>query len=382
MRIRALAFSIFAVAACSGTATTTVTAAPTTPTTTPEVATASTITQESAGPSVSSTSPAGAAAMRSVEVTIPADGLDLAGTLRLPAGDQPAPAVVLIHGSGPQSRDSLLPGQLNMAFGFEIPVFAEIAGALQDEGFAVLTYDKRSCGPFNGCADNGYPLPAADLTVEAFIDDARAAVDFLRQRTEIDPDRISIIGHSQGAQFITLMLEEDPDLAGGIMLAGPYRSIDEIITAQLDFTLDLLGQFGMDEAEALASPSVSPLVDMVNGLAGIRSGSDDPVAGVSAGFWRSWFDLHERSLSAAFRITQPLLVVNGELDWNVASTEAQAWGEYLAGVGVEYEVKTLPCVTHALNCVSETDPAAITPSDIGRTVAPEIIDAILAFVSR
>jgi hypothetical protein len=269
-----------------------------------------------------------------------------------------------------------------MAFGFEIPVFAEIAEALRDEGFAVLTYDKRSCGPFNGCADNGYPLPADDLTIEAFIDDAKAAVDFLRQRPEVDPSGISVIGHSQGAQFITLMLEADPDLAGGIMLSGPYRSIDEITSAQLDFTVALLGQFGMDEAEALANPSVSPLVDMVDGLADIRSGSDEAVAGVSAGFWRSWLDLHERALSAAFRITQPLLVLNGELDWNVAPIEAQAWDEFLSGVDAEYEVQILPCVTHALNCVSESDPAAITPSDIGRTVAPEVVNAILAFLRR
>jgi hypothetical protein len=312
---------------------------------------------------------------------MPAPALELAGTLRLPAGDGPAPGVVLIHGSGPQSRDSRLPGQLNMAFGFEIPVFAELAEALQNNGFAALTYDKRSCGPFNGCANNGYPLPADDLTVDTFMDDARAAVDFLRERPEVDPDRISIVGHSQGAQFITLMLESDPDLAGGVMIGGPYWPIDDITTAQLDFTVDLLGQLGIEESEALASPSVAPLVDLVDGLADIRRGSDDPVGGVSADFWRSWMDLHERSLSAAFRITQPLLVLNGELDWNVASTEAVAWGEFLAGVGAEFEVKTFPCVTHALNCVSESDPTAITPADIGRAVAPEITDALVEFLA-
>lgn len=350
-----------------------------------EVAGTTIATQDSASSSIpvtSTTSITNEAILRAVEVDLPAEGLDLAGTLRLPTGDQPAPAVVLIHGSGPQRRDSLLTGQLNMAFGFEIPVFAEIAEALQSSGFAVLTYDKRSCGPFNGCGENDYPLPAGDLTIEVFIDDAAAAVAFLRQQPEVDPDDISVIGHSQGAQFITLMLEADPDLAGGIMLAGPYRSIDEVTKAQLDFTVDLLGQFGIDEAEALANPSVSPLVEMVNGLADIRSGSDEAVVGVTADFWRSWFDLHERALSAAFRITQPLLVLNGELDWNVAPIEAQAWDEFLAGVGADYEVRTFPCVTHALNCVSESDPAAITPDDIGRTVAPEVIDAIVAFLTR
>ena len=319
---------------------------------------------------------------QSVDVTFAAEGLDLAGTLRLPPIEPPVPAVVLIAGSGPQSRDSRLPGQLNMAFGFEIPVLAELADALQDNGIAVLTYDKRSCGPFNGCADNDYPRPGDDLTIEAFIDDARAGVDYLRERPEIDPDRISIVGHSQGAQFITPMLETDPRLAKGVMIAGPYRPIDEVTRFQLDSTIDLLVQLGFGEDEARALPTVIPLVEMVDGLAAIRSGSDESVVGVSASFWRSWFDLYERSRSAVPNLTQPLLVLNGEYDWNIPPTEAEAWSEYLFGVEADFKVITFPCVTHALNCVSEDDPAAITPMDIGSTVAPEVTDALIEFLTR
>jgi pimeloyl-ACP methyl ester carboxylesterase len=363
---------LLAVTACSEAVTTTSSVAEDTSTTSPS---SSTFTTEPTSPETSLLT------AQSIEITIPAPGLDLVGTLRLPAGEASAPAVVLIHGSGPQRRDSRLAGQLNMGFGFEIPVFGELAEALQESGWAVLTYDKRSCGPFNGCADNGYPLPDEDLTIETFIDDARAGVDFLRQRPEVDPARISIIGHSQGAQFITLMLEADPGLVSGVMMAGPYRPIDEITQTQLDSTIDLLGRLGMSEEEALALPTVTPLVDMVDGLADIRSGSSEPVAGVSAEFWQSWFDLHEQSLSAAFRIAQPLLVLNGDYDWNIPASEAQAWGEYLGGVDADFELVILPCVTHALNCVSEPDPAAITPMDIGPAVSPEVIDTLIAFLT-
>ena len=281
---------LLAVTACGEPVTTTSSGAEDVPTT----------STSSSAPTTEPTSPATSMpTARSIEVAIPAAGLDLAGTLRLPTGETPAPAVVLIHGSGPQNRDSQLPGQLNMGFGFEIPVFGELAEALQESGLAVLTYDKRSCGPFNGCADNGYPLPHDDLIIETFIDDARAGVEFLRQRPEVDRARISIVGHSQGAQFITLMLEEDPELASGVMIAGPYRPVDEITLGQLNSTIDLLGKIGMSEEEALALPTVRPLVDIVNGLADIRSGSSEPVAGVSAEFWQSWLNLHERSLSAA-----------------------------------------------------------------------------------
>ncbi len=208
--------------ACSGSTTTTSSDIPPAPSTTVDATTEAAEPPETTVPT-----------MRSIEVAIPTEGLDLAGTLRLPAGESPAPAVVLIHGSGPQSRASEIPGQLNMVFGFDIPVFAELADALQESGFAALTYDKRSCGSFNGCADNGYPLPSDDLTIEAFIDDARATVDFLRRRPEIDPDRVSIVGHSQGAQFVTSMLESDPNLARGVMIAGPYHPIHHRSTARV-----------------------------------------------------------------------------------------------------------------------------------------------------
>jgi len=314
----------------------------------------------------------------SVDVTFPADGLDLAGTLRVPEGDGSFPAVVLIAGSGPESRDEVVSGQLDMTFGFDIAVFKELAEALQSDGFAVLTYDKRTCGPFNGCADNGYPTPSDDITVDDFISDATAAVDYLRTRPEIDPDRISVVGHSQGAEFITVMLAADPRLANGVMIAGPYRPIDQIIEAQLDFTVQLLVQMGMTEEQARASAPVTSLVETVDGLKAIRAGGIDPAGGVTAEFWNSWFDLHDATLDAAKEMSQPLLVINGEMDWNVPATEAEAWRQYLESIGSDAEVITLPCVTHVLNCVSESDPLSITPADIGEHVDPGVIDALEA----
>jgi pimeloyl-ACP methyl ester carboxylesterase len=318
----------------------------------------------------------------SIDVSFPTEGLDLAGTLRMPATDDPAPAVVLIAGSGPASRDEVLPGQLDMTFGFDIPVFKELAEALQSNGFAVLTYDKRTCGPFNGCADNGYRAPSAGITIDAFIGDATAAVDFLRSRSDIDPKRIAVIGHSQGAEFITVMLAADPQLAGGVMVGGPYRPIDQIIEYQLDFTLQLLEEGGMTKDQALSLPPVASMAEMVDGLKALRAGGTDPVADTSAEFWNSWFDLHDETLDAAKEISQPLLVLNGEMDWNVPVSEADAWRQYLESIGSNAEVQTLPCVTHALNCVQGTDPLSITPADVGRHVDPSVVDALVQFLGR
>jgi dienelactone hydrolase len=334
-----------------------------------------------AATSTSVSAAAGAVGPAGQEVTFTSADLEMVGTLRVPADDRPVPAAVLIHGSGPNHRDAPVTGQLNMQFGFTIPVFAEIAMGLHEEGIGVLAYDKRTCGPFNGCSDNDYPLPADDITIDAFIADAQAAVDYLRSRPEIDPGRITIIGHSQGAQFVPIMLEADPGLAGGVMIAGPFRPIDEIIRAQVESTVELLGTLGLSEPEALASPGVAGVVEIADGVDAIRQGGEEPVAGTTAGFWRSWFEVHERAQAAAVAIGQPILVLHGELDWNVEVGEARAWGELLADAGADHQVVILPCITHALNCVTESDPTAMNPDDLGSGVAPDVIDALAAFLS-
>src|SRR3954468_15065612 len=75
----------------------------------------------------------------------------LQGTLTLPARDVGArvPAVVIVHGSGPMSRDGVMRGQIGLGFGFELPVYQRLAAALASHGFAVYRYDKRTCGSFN-----------------------------------------------------------------------------------------------------------------------------------------------------------------------------------------------------------------------------------------
>ena len=99
-------------------------------------ATSSTPTPEPEGDTVETTRPeeeaeptAGAIAGE-VDVAIPADGLELAGTMGTPEGfgpDSKAPAVVFVHGSGPNSRDEVMRGQLGMGFASPVSVFKNVA---------------------------------------------------------------------------------------------------------------------------------------------------------------------------------------------------------------------------------------------------------------
>jgi len=145
--------------------------------------------------------------MTETDITIPTAGLELRGTLTT-AGPDPAPAALLISGSGPIDRDSNTKR-------LRLDVMAQIAHHLAAEGIASLRYDKRGVGASQG------DYHAAGLYDN--IADAQAACAVLRDRPEIDADRVVVIGHSEGA-LIASELAADADLAGVVLLAGAAQN--------------------------------------------------------------------------------------------------------------------------------------------------------------
>ncbi|MFK7926701.1 MAG: alpha/beta hydrolase family protein [Myxococcota bacterium] len=321
----------------------------------------------------------GAGPAETMEWDAPTDGFDLSGTLLLPDREGPVPVVVLVHGSGANSRDQPMSGQLNFGFGVEIGVFAQLATQLQDRGVAVYRYDKRSCGPFNGCADNGYPAPANDVTVFTFAEDAVAATASLRDNPAIDPERIWVVGHSQGGQLVPQMVR-DGQLAGGILLAAPHDPVDEGLRDQLSFTIDLLRESGATQAAIDAT--TADLKTLVEGTQALRSGTHDSsaIGGASAAFWASWMQAGDDAPGIAAGLDQPLLALGGDYDWNVPSDQLDGWRSAFATHDGVREAKELACITHALNCVSQPDWKLVTPADISSNVSADVSDKIAEFI--
>lgn len=315
------------------------------------------------------------------EVEIPASELTLRGVLDIPARqpDATLPAIVLVHGSGPNSRDATLTGQLNMAFGFQIPVFAQLSAQLVEAGYAVLRYDKRTCGPFNGCADNGYPAPSATISAREFIDDAAAAVDFLAGQPEVDAERVVVLGHSQGGTFVPALMQQRPTLVAGVMVAANHRPMDAIMEHQLDFSRQMLEQAGADPVAVLA-----PLTGTIAALHALRAGehSGGAIGGAPVEFWQSMFEIGDEAPGIAAALDRPILAIGGEYDWNVPIVELDAWRATFATSDADpgHRVVSVPCMTHALNCVSQPDYRAITPADIGQTVDPALTEQIHQFL--
>jgi pimeloyl-ACP methyl ester carboxylesterase len=151
-------------------------------------------------------------------------GISLAGTLTLPGGDGPFPAVVLITGSGPQDRDESLLGH---------KPFLVLSDHLTRRGIAVLRYDDRGTGMSKG--DHGA------ATTADFAGDARAALDYLRTRDGIDRSRAGLVGHSEGGIIAAIVAAGSDDVAFVVMLAGPGLKGSEVLLDQNLALLELQG---------------------------------------------------------------------------------------------------------------------------------------------
>jgi hypothetical protein len=162
-------------------------------------------------------------------------GVELAGTLVLPSGPGPHPAVVFVHGSGAEGR---------WASRYLARRFAE-------RGVAGLIWDKRGVGESTGAwTEAGFEDLAAD---------AAAAVAFLRGRPEIDPQRVGIHGHSQGGTIAPMVaVRGEVDFVIASAAAGVPMADSEIYSVE-----NFLEVSTLPEAEAkIARDYVRALVEV------------------------------------------------------------------------------------------------------------------------
>ncbi|WP_170319551.1 alpha/beta hydrolase family protein [Polyangium spumosum] len=311
----------------------------------------------------------------------------LEGTLTLPAREEGerVPAVVIVHGSGPMSRDGVMRGQIGLGFGFEIPVYQRLAEALADRGYAVYRYDKRTCGQFNACADTGFTsLPYALLEVEfattEYVRDAEAALDAVAARPEIDRERLFFAGHSEGGELVPVLLSDRPEVRAGIMLAPPFHTMAVVLEQQSErvrWSFTMAGQPERAEAEARELHAAAQALRHIE--RGTHLGA--PILGQPPGLWESWIDLARQAPEIAENLDRPLLVLGGSYDYNVVPSEIETWAKWLDGSSrAPHRVRVLDCVTHALNCITQPDATRITQDDIGRDISPAVVAEVSRFL--
>ncbi len=150
--------------------------------------------------------------------------LTIFGTLTIPKGKGPFPAVVLISGSGPQDRNSEI-------FGHK--PFLVLSDYLTKQGIAVLRYDDRGTGKSEGVFKSATSLD--------FAEDAEYAFKFLTDQKRINTSKVGLLGHSEGGMIAPMISAKNKNVAFEILVAGPAIPIDSLMYEQLEMTLKAAG---------------------------------------------------------------------------------------------------------------------------------------------
>jgi len=266
-------------------------------------------------PKTDYSAPAGAP-YRAEEVRVASGSITLGGTLTIPVnGGGPLPAVVTITGSGQQDRDEYIP------YAGGIRLFRAVADTLSRRGIAVLRLDDRGIGASGGTG--------AGATSADFANDIRAAIAFLRARKDIDPERIGIVGHSEGAAIAPMIAATDPRLKAIVAMAGPGEPGIEISMAQNKYIVDTdttLKPAQRDSILRAARTSLDP------------AKQTDP--------WiKSWMSYDPAPI--ARQVKAPTLILQGATDRQVPADQAEKLAALIrAGGNRDVTVRVFPAVNH------------------------------------
>jgi dienelactone hydrolase len=248
------------------------------------------------------------------DVVVRSGAFDLPGTLTLPSRQQKFPLVILVHGSGPNDRDETIGG---------IKVFRDLANGLASGGVAVLRYDKRTfVYGTKSCAS------IDSITVkEEVTDDAAAAFQFAKTIPGVDTTRIFLLGHSLGAMLMPRMAASINGLAGVIMMAGNARPLEDVYLDQVNYLLSADGNFSKEDRDKLGEVKIQCLRVKNLGRGNPFPPASDLPLNVNAKYW---YDLNQyNQVEVAKNLKLPMLIVQGERDYQVTMTDFNLWKENL-----------------------------------------------------
>lgn len=235
------------------------------------------------------------------------------GILCVPNNIENPPVVIFIAGSGPNDKDETIgPNK----------VFKDLALGLGSNGIASYRYDKRTLAEASKLSAIQNKI---GLNEEVF-EDVISAIKFLRTYELTKSSKIYIVGHSLGAMCAPMIAKKSGDVNGIVMMAGPARSLEDVVMEQikylsaLDSVPDESNQKQIIEFEAQCKTVKSPKLLK-------KAEAKDLPLGMPSFYWQSLKKYDQ--VAIAKEIKQPILILQGERDYQVTMTDYSIWKKEL-----------------------------------------------------
>ncbi len=327
------------------------------------------------------------------EVTFKNGDITLAGTLTLPEGDGPYPAIVLVTGSGPQDRDETIGA---------MKPFRLIADGLTRAGVAVLRWDDRGVGKSTGDFEKA-------ITSD-FASDATAAIDFLLTRDDINHDQIGLLGHSEGGDVAAMLGATNKNLAFIVSMAGPAvsgadvllvqnkrileaeQTPEDAIKAQLEFLPKLFDKIQAKDVEGIRQLAHDAVITQVKAMPDAQQKNigdletyatkqaDNAVATYNSDWWRFFLTYNPGKDWA--KTTVPVLAIYGTLDVQVdADQNAPAFEAAMKEAGnTDYQLTILPKANHLMQAATTGSPTEY--GTLKQEFTPDFLPTIIDWLTQ
>lgn len=235
---------------------------------------------------------------------------EMPGILCVPNNVTNPPVVILLAGSGPNDKDGTVAGN---------KVLKDFALGLASNGIASLRYDKRSFAQGSKIDVNKFGL------YEEVIEDALSAVKILRANAITKESKIFVAGHSLGGMCAPWIATKSKEISGVILLAGPAGRLEDAVLEQYIY----LGS--LDSASAESEKAIADMKIMVAKVKDPKAlknaAAKDLPLGVPAFYWESINNYDH--LKTGKKVKQPMLILNGERDYQVTMSDFNLWKKEL-----------------------------------------------------